>query len=865
MRVAEAKSREKKCGCFIAAIICPIIMTSIGLFLRNMLPGQKNVLIYGDYICEYLPFFRHFWDALFHGKSLEYSFSLGMGSSTAAMYSIFAFSPFSIIPYIIKNVTIAGYVTWMLKMAFASGALYFFLMHDLRSRRGTALIFSLFYSMSSYVLIYYINIHFMDVFYLLPFLMHFLISFIKEEKCVGLVVFYTLCFINNFFEGFCVGIFSFIIYLLLLWYMEFSGEKLIKNFAKYCVIVLIAVLLSMPVILPAIMFVVLHMASGSDFSTIPLQSPTFILNSLLFGRRIYNMFDSMPAIYCGWPSVLLTSIFFIDKNDKKKKVFAAVPLLLLIICSFWHPAYLFMHLFNEPDTFPWRFSFLIIFLFVCIAAYEYDHMEKKLLNIRYIIPSVIILGAIAAAYFLYSEEFIYYDIIPIGIFAINMGFLLFHILGAGKAYILYFVGILEMLCAVTLQIPQTQSFGQTQQDVVTESARLETMTESIKKDDSDFFRTSIFAPRQLNSSLFYDYHGMEFFCSFDNNALNNALVCLGLRARPQQYNNIGNTEFTNMLFSVKYSGSIYDDKQYSNSPVLPLAFSVSEDVKFTEITEDPFENQQRLANDMIIGEKSLYSPIQLNMEKGAGIVLEKNSEGGGCLFRKTGDDATVTWYTDENEVKPAYMYIDTGVRSAGMFDLDKIVSGDPITTATALSLPCIYKLYKKDDNTPLSVYLRMEGETGSEVTVEKTIARRLDTDSLQNIYDELSPLGIKIDSFRDDRIHGTVTADEDHSVLFSSIPFDINWQIKIDGKECDTYAVFNGAFLACDITPGTHEVEYIYKDRSVTMGIGAFAIGLLLFMLLLKNKNDAIQGAEEKKDQNKEKAETKEKQSCASQ
>jgi uncharacterized membrane protein YfhO len=85
-------------------------------------------------------------------------------------------------------------------------------------------------------------------------------------------------------------------------------------------------------------------------------------------------------------------------------------------------------------------------------------------------------------------------------------------------------------------------------------------------------------------------------------------------------------------------------------------------------------------------------------------------------------------------------------------------------------------------------------------------------------------------------MHGTVTADNEHSVLFTSIPYDIGWNVSIDGIEVDTYAVYNGAFLACDITPGMHELEFVYKDDSLLIGFCMFGAAALL-LILLKRKD----------------------------
>jgi uncharacterized membrane protein YfhO len=148
----------------------------------------------------------------------------------------------------------------------------------------------------------------------------------------------------------------------------------------------------------------------------------------------------------------------------------------------------------------------------------------------------------------------------------------------------------------------------------------------------------------------------------------------------------------------------------------------------------------------------------------------------------------------------------------------------------------IYRFFAVNEDAIPTVYLSMKGVIGSETVIKNMTAYALDMESLQLIYEELEPLGMVSDSYSENRMHGTVTADNEHSVLFTSIPYDIGWNVSIDGIEVATYAVYNGAFLACDITPGMHELEFVYKDDSLLIGFCMFGAAALL-LILLKRKD----------------------------
>ncbi len=823
--------------CLASAVLSAILL-SICFLIDGSFPGQEKAFVYGDYADEYLPYFRHFWSALFSGGSLEYSFSSGMGTPMLTGYSVFIFSPFSILPYLIKDVQAAAFLSFILKAAVSAACFTVLLRKALKCDGFSSLVFSLFYVMSSYMMMYYVNIHFVDIFYILPLMMLAMLQLVRKQNVIPLTLCYTYCFINNFFNAYCAGIWSFIIYICFLWYGGVRGKELKKNLGLYFFGVTIALLLASPVLLPAVFYVFGHMSEGSDFSVIPLQSPLNCMLSFLFGRHKSGIFNDFPALYCGWPALLFSAAFFLRKDrDRRMKIFAAIPLLFLVICTLWHPAYLFMHMFNEPDSFPWRFSYIIIFMLVSLAAYECSNAVRSFGKTVSPAAALIALIPVVSAYILYHFSSGKNDYIPLMLFVFNL------ILAAAYFFLAHFrkvffgLVITELLLAGTANISALPDEPYCQQDGIERlMSRDAYVAEKLGAlgEGEQYNRWSILNPRGFGYAMLHDYKGINFFCSFDNTALWKALYRLGMGARPQCFTDDGLTEFTDMLFSVRYKGCLNEETDevevYENELCLPIGFAVSEDLPKFSAIHDPYENQQKLADAMLKQDVKLFD--ELDVVFFTEDCTENTGENGEHIFTKTGDNANVTFFAAPEAGKSPYVYLAADLRS-GKNDMASIISGDPFRLFSKPSVPNLLRFAPTEIEGLSAVAMRMEGENGSSVVIRDITGRSLDRAALGPVYDELSAGGLRIDRFTDTEIHGMITADTEHPVLFTSIPYDQGWQIYIDGQETECYPVIDGAFLACNIAAGTHEIEIVYRDQSFVLGCEAALIGLLLFFVLL--------------------------------
>lgn len=152
--------------------------------------------------------------------------------------------------------------------------------------------------------------------------------------------------------------------------------------------------------------------------------------------------------------------------------------------------------------------------------------------------------------------------------------------------------------------------------------------------------------------------------------------------------------------------------------------------------------------------------------------------------------------------------------------LGKVAEGGRATVTLTLQSQNLYVT----DGVPLFYYLDCE--------VYKDVMTRLASSQL--VIDE---------DYTDDHLTGTITT-EGATTVFTSIPYDEGWIIKVDGKRVDTLGVMtdstlgekstDGAVIAFDISDGgTHEVELLYRPKTFTVGLALSIFGILLFVLII--------------------------------
>ncbi len=846
--------KEKNLIC-LSAIVAVILMI-LAFKAAGRAPGDKHIFMVGDYYVQFMNYIVMFWRKLLSGNGLFYSFDTGLGAATWEQYAFYGFSPFNLVFVFIKDADTAAFVLLLLKVAAIAVSMHLFLRYVFALKESYNVLFSVSYALCAYVMNFYFCIVLIDYLYMLPIVMLMMVRFFRTGKPGGLTAAYAYCFISAYYGGYMIGIFSFVCFLcmLLSGRRDKQREKLL---IKYSISVAVSVLISAVVTLPTAA-AILGGHGGNAYKGVNLRLFIWDIIADMYPLRKISENNVIPSVYAGLPALIFGIACFTDrKKGKKEKLTAAVPLIFLILCSLISPAYLMMHGFDAPDGYHFRFAYLYSFYMIAIAAKEAKDRDmmpesKALIITAVMYPLVMFLGKLTL-----PGDLSVIDTLKAGlVFVLLIGYYFIYTKKPKYTNVLISaVLVLELFMNAYFAItPDKQTLIRWKDTYDLWQLQGNEALSEIESEDNedDFYRVNYRDGMWANDSMYFGFHGLSYFSSMEQPDTRLALKNLGYSTSGRVVVERGGSPFTEMIFAQKYRvrtspdlsldepGSVMVEK---NENSLPLAFMVSEDIISADITSDnAFENQQRLADAMLGHKTELWETYTRDIEKECENADISMAEAECVLSRKEPGTAGITLRVPSENGKQTYAYFSSDVSAMDWSSpiMSSAVQGENIgiVSPVFVMMPSILPLGDSQDKSEMYISF-------SETTADNTVTKGLhfayfDESVLNEVCDELKAGGMEISSFRDDRILGKVKTESDKEVLFTSIPYEKGWHIKADGKEIDTFAVMNGAFLAARLEAGEHEIELYYDNAYISAGafISLAGIALSIVIVLINKRKE---------------------------
>ena len=142
----------------------------------------------------------------------------------------------------------------------------------------------------------------------------------------------------------------------------------------------------------------------------------------------------------------------------------------------------------------------------------------------------------------------------------------------------------------------------------------------------------------------------------------------------------------------------------------------------------------------------------------------------------------------------------------------------------------IFHLGQLEAGDYISIEYEYSNVSGSEVA--PFYVATFHQDVFENVYRELTNHMLEVETVKDGYVYGTIEMPEDKT-LFTSIPYDEGWTVKVDGKKVDYYKVA-GTFIGVDIGAGSHTVEFSYMPQGMLLGIAISVICMVLLLVSLQ-------------------------------
>lgn len=813
----------------LSCFLIPFLITIIICIAHEVFPFGDRCILHVDMYHQYCPFFTEFMDKLKSAESLQYSWTIGLGSDFVSLYAYYLASPLNWLIILCPRGFVIEFMTILvvLKIALCGLTFGYYLKHHFKTNHFAICIFATAYALSGFMAAYAWNIMWTDCLVLVPLIILGLERLVDEGKAGLYYVTLAVSILSNFYISMIICIFL-VIYFLILWIEK--KKDWVKTAARFAWYSLLAGGTGAILLIPEA--IVLGM-SGSQGISFPDTMEWYFNIVAELGRHCvmtenYTSRDHWPNIYSSVFVLLLLVMYLFNKEISWKKKVPRVLFLALFVVSFANNILDFIwHGFHFPNSLPGRQSFLYTFLLLVLGFEAVIKLKGS--KVWHVVVSLVA----NVAFFMFAYKLSDEGILNVDAFLLTdvllvcyAALLILYLIGNAKQkQWLFLVAMLLVIVELTLHFDMEGLGTTSRTDYVADLADYETVLNEIEEKEAAesqtgayFYRTEKLERKTKNDAALSGFYSATQFSSLMNINVSHIYQDLGMEGGKNFYCVNGATPLISSMLSLKYViadndmeenpirtlvASSGDTYLYENKYSLPLGFMVEEETAFTwkYDGENAIENQNQLA--YLLGAKdAMFTRIDSKSAVGVSTIPVTED---GYIFA-TYEDIDTDKLTEE--VSDGRTKSFTKASHGYTLDLGYCRAGDIV-----------------------------EIKNTEEEIVEIT-AYVLNMQSLDTAYQKLNEQTMELTQFEDTNIRGTIEVKKSGRLVFSIAKED-GWTLYVDGQETES-EMFAEAFLSVHLDEGVHEIELKYETPGLKLGFGISALCVLLFaatMLIKKNRH----------------------------
>lgn len=666
---------------WLVAAILAMISYLLIFSVSEMLQNGRSTIVRMDMEYQYIPCFEYLMEVIKGNHGYWFSWTNFMGFNNSGMFAYMCLSPFNLLLLFFGKSHVLTAITLIVVLKCAASAAFMqrFLSYFLRSNRISTVIFAVCYSLCGYQIAYYCVMNFTDAIYLLPLVMLSIVKLIRENKVGLLVISYFLLFFSCFYMGYMIGIGSFFLGAGYYTYTFYKRNKRLNVMVavRYAYSVVTAILMTALIWLPAVIQLLKYGEEDYTNSSMWKTNIVLILNNFLVGE--YQDLDGYtPYVYCGVITFLFAFSYFFNKKIKKKEKIFSVSMVVLFVLLMVMPALnIFMHAFDTPQMFGYRFAFILSFVMCVIACREsafYRSIDKRTIGYFVLLCSVIF----AVSAILYRNENNWQncnriDVAVVNVIVIALWILIF-ILGKKRKtdrftynVILIFMAVCELTVNAVMFFRSSKDYNcGNEAYTYSRIAKDNTLKQIDFPKENEFFRLEMMSEIHPNAGFEDEFYSTGSSCSVAHNDLFMALHNLGVSEKYHTIVGKGMSPFLRSVLGVKYYSNYeievmdgftwcendsknliaryYHDKGKrgtsivaENEKYLSLGFMVKDDIKNVTFSESPFDNQNLIASKMCGCDVKLYDEVPFEFDSLEGDFIKYKRGESEELDRLIGD------------------------------------------------------------------------------------------------------------------------------------------------------------------------------------------------------------------------------------
>ena len=891
------KIKKKHPHAYLAvAFLCPALVLLAAYFAFGVYPfGGESVLVL-DLNAQYVYFFGALRRVLHGDASLFYSFSRAMGGEFLGIFAYYLASPLSFLVALFPadNILDALLVIFTLKCGLCSLSLAYYLEAHGIGTKPARIIFGALYALSGYGMIYQHNTMWIDCMALLPLVALGIEKLISEKKYKMFTLSLGLAIFSNFYIGYMMCIFCFIYFFYAYFCIDTNplGEKkhFLRSLIRMGLFSAIAVGLAACIILPTYY----SLGFGKTTFSNPTYGykPRFDLLDLA-AKLFLNSYDTvrpegLPILYCGMLTLIFVPLFFIAKKVPLREKVGTGALVGIFVLSFSIDAVdKFWHGMQAPNWLNYRYSFMLIFVLIVAAAKAFREVRSY---------TAAQIGGVCGGLFLLalnvqklSIDNMHESDLDRDLLCIWLSILFIAVYAAvvslfkNRHYRHAAHSVLAVIVCAELLLSSVVSICYLDDDVVCSTRksyldnkhRYEDSVNYILENDDGFYRFDKTKHALIDTPMALGIRGFTNSTSTLSRETIDFLRYMGLASKSHWSKYLGATAPFDTLLGVKYvivDGDyeipdtyvhVYDGREtdvYENPDALSIAYAVNSALKDFHLAY-PSDYKDGLADGKYEKFTAPYTPPERMNRMAAAMLGEDDAR---QMFVPIEDIDTRdnnlnssyvaehTKYTPINESASATLYYEFKVPADGIVYM-YLPSDYPRECTLTVNGSDKGTVMGNETNRMIALGSFRAGEA---VTVgltlkDKNLYIRADEPYFWQVDDAVyaetaAALGenqLGITKWSETRFAGTLTATDARKTVFTSIPYDANWRVTVDGEAVETYKLLD-ALVGFDVTPGEHTVVIRYVPRQFYLGLCiTCAAALLLLIIILLDRAGKIRRA----------------------
>ncbi len=841
-------NKEKRIGLkfdkwLLIAFLLPLVVISATFISEGVFPfGTRGISIIDSYH-QYVPFFSELQYKWKHFDSLFYSWHGGLGMNFWAVIAYYLASPLNVLLLIFpKSLVLECFtVIYLLKVGLCGLCAAIFFKERLHTSGPELAAFGGAYALCSYVIGYAWNVMWLDCIFLFPLVMLGLHRLVKDGKPFLYAGSLALCIYTNYYISVMICIFS-CLYMAgeLIINYRVPLKRRMERSVYFIISSLSAGAFGAIMLLPTIATLMLSDSADTSFpKTVSFYYNAYEMFTQHFAAVVPTDLVGGFNLYCGSAILVLCGLFIFNRriSIKEKCVTIAMAAFVLVSLNTNMLTYVW-HGFHFPHGLPGRYSFIYSFLLIYMAARGWQAKKSTPVWSGALMAIILTAALLICAFrgnLTHDPDFWYINIALMAVYGTVLTLILMEFKNLRFLPWIMMAGIMAESCAYSV-FGLNENGTMNRADYYIDQKAVQTLKGRIeeKEPENAFYRTEMQERCRRNDVTWQNLPGMGLFSSTENVGVQHLMYRLGFYSVTNKYSYEGETPETDMIMGIKYLISNRDRESfrrfvqtdwidgeflYENDRALSLGFMVNEDFNTWNYEQS---NAFSVINDMISSMTGEDISVFQSYAVGDAVSVEAiiTQESWADWNYSGGEDGTIrVRYISEYD-QDMYAYFRAGKCR------EVKVEGAPEEISTSDEDGHIIHVGKINEGDKIDFIFELDDDYDSGDI--KLIGASHDDAALDRAYELLKRQEWQISHFTSTKVEGTIDCDED-GLLFTSIPYDGGWTIRVDGEEVQPEKIAD-AFIGLRLSAGEHEITMQYRPEGFVSGAILTLFGALVLL-----------------------------------